>query len=44
MEELLKAGAPIERGMLGWLAQESDIPSPTKERLDSLFRQYGASS
>ncbi len=44
IEELLKAGAPIERGMLGWLAQESDIPAPTKERLDSLFRQYGASS
>jgi len=44
IEELLKAGASIERGMLGWLAQESDIPSPTKERLDGLFRQYGASS
>lgn len=44
IEELLKAGAPIESGMLGWLAQESDIPSPTKERLDTLFRQYGASS
>lgn len=44
IEELLKAAAPIESGMLGWLAQESDIPAPTKERLDSLFRQYGASS
>lgn len=44
IEELLKAGAPIENGMLGWLAQESDIPSPSKERLDGLFRQYGASS
>jgi hypothetical protein len=44
IEELLKAGAPIERGMLSWLAQESDIPSPIKERLDTLFRQYGASS
>ncbi|NII28516.1 hypothetical protein HB364_25760 [Pseudoflavitalea sp. X16] len=44
IETLLKAGASIERGMLGWLAQESDLPSPTIERLDALFRQYGATS
>jgi hypothetical protein len=44
MEGLLKAGAPIERDMLSWLEQESDIPFPTKERLDALFRQYGASA
>ncbi|AXY73295.1 ankyrin repeat domain-containing protein [Paraflavitalea soli] len=44
LETLLEADAPIEEGMLGWLAQESDIPPLTKERLDSLFRRYGAST
>lgn len=44
IETLLKAGAPVERGMLAWLAQESDIPSPAREQLDTLFRQYGATS
>lgn len=44
IETLLKAGASIERGMLGWLAQESDLPSPTIEHLDTLFRKYGATS
>lgn len=44
IETLLKAGASIERGMLGWLPQESSIPSPTVERLDTLFRKYGATS
>lgn len=44
IETLLKAGASIERGMLGWLAQESGIPTPTREHLDTLLRKYGASS
>lgn len=35
---------PVQASMLGWLAQESDIPSPIRERLDALFRQYGAAS
>jgi hypothetical protein len=44
MEELLKTGTPIERGMLAWLEKESDIPSPAKEQLDTLFRTYGATT
>lgn len=44
MEELLKTGVPIERGMLAWLEQESDISSPAKRQLDALFRKYGAST
>ena len=44
METLLKAGASIERGMLGWLAGESGLPSSTIEHLDALFRKYGATS
>ncbi|MBO9563677.1 MAG: ankyrin repeat domain-containing protein [Niastella sp.] len=44
MEELLKTGIPVERGMLAWLEKESDIPSPAKEQLDILFRKYGATT
>jgi hypothetical protein len=44
MEELLKTGTPIERGMLAWLEKENDIPSPAKEQLDTLFRKYGATT
>ena len=44
IETLLKAGGSIERGMLGWLAQESGLPSATVERLNALFRKYGATS
>lgn len=44
MEELLKTGISIEGGMLAWLEKESDIPSPVKEQLDTLFRKYGTTT
>jgi hypothetical protein len=44
IETLLKAGSVIAPGMLQWLAQEDKIDPSTKERLDALFRRYGATS
>lgn len=44
IKELLQAGAPIDEGMLGWLAGSDEVPNPVREPLDNLFRQYGATT
>ena len=44
IESMLQRGATIDEGMLGWLQQNSRFSRETVDKLDELFRRYGAKS